>query len=92
MLHVDDSAPTAVLSLAHGKVNALDVELLEAVADRLAALATSQCTALVVTGRGRVFSAGVDLFASSRGVRTMSTASSPPLGAPSKQCSSSRNP
>ena len=37
MLHVDDSAPTAVLSLAHGKVNALDVELLEAVADRLAA-------------------------------------------------------
>jgi enoyl-CoA hydratase/carnithine racemase len=62
MLHVDDSAPTAVLSLAHGKVNALDVELLEAVADRLAALATSQCTALVVTGRGRVFSAGVDLF------------------------------
>jgi enoyl-CoA hydratase/carnithine racemase len=62
MLDIDESAPTAVVRLAHGKVNALDVEMLDEVVDRLALLATSQCTALVVTGRGPVFSAGVDVF------------------------------
>ena len=62
MIDVDDSAPTATLRLAHGKVNALDVEILDALTAALAALERSACRALVVVGHGRAFSAGVDLF------------------------------
>jgi enoyl-CoA hydratase len=62
MLHVDDAAPTAVLRLAHGKVNALDVELLDALTAALAELEHAASRALVVTSEGRAFSAGVDLF------------------------------
>ena len=62
MLLLDDSRPTAVLRLEHGKVNALDVELLEALTETLTSLETSPCRAVVLTGSGRAFSAGVDLF------------------------------
>ena len=62
MLELDDSAPTAVLRLAHGKVNALDVELLDALTELLDTLARSPARAVVFTGAGRAFSAGVDLF------------------------------
>jgi len=49
----------AVLRLAHGKVNALDVELLEAI---IAAFAeAADAPAVVLTGEGRSFSAGADL-------------------------------
>jgi enoyl-CoA hydratase len=50
-----------VLTLAHGKANALDVELCEALAAEVAAFAASADRALVVTGRAAIFSAGVDL-------------------------------
>ena len=50
-----------VLSLEHGKVNALDVELLEALAAELTACAAEPPGALVLTGVGRAFCAGVDL-------------------------------
>ena len=50
-----------VVSLASGRVNALDVELLEELALALSDLARSGADPLVVTGAGRVFSAGVDL-------------------------------
>jgi enoyl-CoA hydratase/carnithine racemase len=52
----------AILRLDHGKVNALDVELLDALTERLAVLNRSPAPALVLTGSGRVFSAGVDLL------------------------------
>src|SRR4051794_25198641 len=48
------------LRLAHGKANALDVELLEALIAALAASADAR--ALIVTAGGSIFSAGVDLF------------------------------
>jgi enoyl-CoA hydratase len=50
-----------VLTLSSGRVNALDVELLEELADAVRELQRSGAGALVVTGAGRAFSAGVDL-------------------------------
>jgi enoyl-CoA hydratase len=50
-----------VLALSSGRVNALDVELLEELTRAIGDLARSGPDALVVTGAGRVFSAGVDL-------------------------------
>jgi len=49
----------AILTLNNGPVNALDLELLSAVPQSLAAVADSR--AVVLTGSGRSFSAGVDL-------------------------------
>lgn len=50
----------AMLRLAHGKANALDIALLEGLSDALDA-AEDAC-AIVLTGTHRIFSAGVDLF------------------------------
>lgn len=51
-----------VLRLAHGKVSALDIELAEALTAELAAAAAAPLRAVVMTGTGSAFSAGVDLF------------------------------
>ena len=58
----DDRPPIAVLRLDHGKASALDTELLGALDGALAELEASDAAALVLTGTGRIFSAGVDLF------------------------------
>jgi len=50
-----------VLTLSSGRVNALDVDLLEELTLAVGDLARSDCGALVITGAGRAFSAGVDL-------------------------------
>ena len=47
--------------LAHGKVNALDLELCQAIAETMRGLDTGDVRAVVLTGTGRAFSAGVDL-------------------------------
>jgi enoyl-CoA hydratase len=47
------------LRLAHGKASALDVELLQALVDALDAAADAR--AIVLTGTGSIFCAGVDL-------------------------------
>jgi enoyl-CoA hydratase len=49
------------LRLAHGKASALDIELLEALLRELAGVG-EDVRALVLTGSGSIFSAGVDLF------------------------------
>jgi enoyl-CoA hydratase len=54
-----DESGVAVLRLNHGPVNALDVELLSALPNALAAAAGAR--AVVLTGTGRCLSAGVDL-------------------------------
>jgi enoyl-CoA hydratase len=54
-----DSA--AVLTMAHGKANAFDTEFLVALRHSLAEVLRSDARALVITARGGIFSAGVDL-------------------------------
>ena len=51
----------AVLTIAHGKANALDTELCNALATRFAELRKSGEKAVILTGQGKIFSAGVDL-------------------------------
>ncbi len=62
MIHREDRGAIAVLRLDHGKVSALDLELLEELEEKLTELEGSDRTALVLTGTGSTFSAGVDLF------------------------------
>ena len=56
------SGGVAVVRLEHGKANALDTELLTAIADECESLKASGARAVVLTGRGEIFCAGVDLF------------------------------
>ncbi|MEM9553027.1 MAG: enoyl-CoA hydratase/isomerase family protein [Acidobacteriota bacterium] len=61
MLHRDDRDGLAVLRFDHDKVHALDLDLLRALRDQLEQLEVSPARALVLTGTGSAFSAGVDL-------------------------------
>ena len=57
MLITEDLDDVAVLRIEHGRVGALDVELLNALTEAV----TASDRALVITGTGSSFSAGVDL-------------------------------
>lgn len=58
----------AVVTMHHGKVNALDIEFCEALAAHFQELAVSSGTkAVVLTAQGKAFSAGVDLLRLSNG-------------------------
>lgn len=59
MLDVEQRSGVTVLRLRHGKVNALDLELLRAITAALAEV--DERAAVVITGTGTAFSAGVDL-------------------------------
>jgi enoyl-CoA hydratase len=51
----------ALVRLAHGKASALDLELCQSLERELERVAASGARALVLTGTGAIFSAGVDL-------------------------------
>jgi enoyl-CoA hydratase len=51
----------AVRTMTHGKANALDIEFCDALAARFEGSRNADAKAVVLTGRGKIFSAGVDL-------------------------------
>ena len=62
MIGREDRDGIRVLRLAHGKVSAIDIELAEAFIAELELAICASVRAVVVTGTGSSFSAGVDLF------------------------------
>jgi len=61
MFEISTQGNVSILRMAHGKANALDLELCEALTKHLEEYRQSAAKAIVVTGTGRIFSAGVDL-------------------------------
>ena len=63
MIHREREGSITIVRMEHGKVNALDLEFLQELHGHLEALAEDpDVRAVVLTGSGRSFSAGVDLF------------------------------
>ena len=67
MIDMKTDAGIAVLTLQHGKANALDIEFCEALAAKFVELRKSGAKAVVITGQGKIFSAGVNLIKLSEG-------------------------
>lgn len=61
MIQREDQGDVLVLRMQHGKVNALDLELLRALAESLEELAAGDTRPVILTGSGSAFCAGVDL-------------------------------
>jgi enoyl-CoA hydratase len=62
MIAGEQRGTLTVLTLEHGKANALDTELCRGLTSALDELLREGASAVVLTGRGKIFSAGVDLF------------------------------
>jgi enoyl-CoA hydratase len=62
MFRVEQRGAVAVVEMAHGKANAVDMELCRGTVEQFAALRASATRAVVLTGSGNIFSAGVDLL------------------------------
>lgn len=67
MIEIKTEAGIAILTLTHGKANTLDIEFCEALAAKFIELRKSDAKAVVLTGQGRIFSAGVNLIKLSEG-------------------------
>lgn len=61
MIDTEEHGPVTVLRMAYGKANALDVELCRHLTGAVRAHGLAPSRALVITGDGRIFSAGADL-------------------------------
>lgn len=62
MIERKDVDSIRILKLAHGKVSAMDLELGEALLREMTDAAAAPIAAVIITGSGSSFSAGVDLF------------------------------
>jgi enoyl-CoA hydratase len=67
VIDIETEDGIAVVTLKHGKANALDIELCEALAACFMELRKSNAKAVVITGQGKIFSAGVNLIKLSEG-------------------------
>jgi enoyl-CoA hydratase len=61
MIDLELRGEVAVLIMRHGKANAMDDAFCEDIIKRLDEVRTSPARAVVITGQGNIFSAGVDL-------------------------------
>ena len=62
MIHQRRQGEITILELSHGKANALDLELSRDLTRSLGEVEASNCRGVVITARGSIFSAGVDLY------------------------------
>jgi enoyl-CoA hydratase len=62
MIERKDAGGIRTIKLAHGKVSAMDIELGEALVQEMADAMDPSVRAVILTGSGSSFSAGVDLF------------------------------
>ena len=62
MIEITHRSGVAILTMVHGKANAFDLEFSDALVSALDDCGRSPVTALVITARGSIFSAGVDLL------------------------------
>lgn len=67
MIEQSEKGGIAIVKLAHGKANTMDIELCEAVIATFKQLQATKAQAVVLTGQGSIFSAGVDLIRTSGG-------------------------
>ncbi|HKA77573.1 MAG TPA: enoyl-CoA hydratase/isomerase family protein, partial [Pseudolabrys sp.] len=67
MIDIKTKDGIALMTLSHGKANAFDIEFCDALTARFSELRTSGAKAVVLTGQGKIFSAGVDLKRLSEG-------------------------
>ena len=61
MFQRDEIGDVVLLRMCHGKANALDLEFLQEISRTFEELAASDVGAVVLSGTGGIFSAGVDL-------------------------------
>src|SRR6202167_2106078 len=62
MINLKTDNGITTITIAHGKANALDMELSEELAQCFEQISESAARAVVITGQGHIFSAGVDLI------------------------------
>jgi enoyl-CoA hydratase len=62
VIHTSEQDGVTILRIDHGKVNELDVEVLDDLTDRLTEVEDTATPALVLTGTRSAFSAGADLI------------------------------
>ena len=62
MIHTEDRENVRILRMEHGKVSAMDLELCQALTEAAHKAGEDEVGAVVLTGTGSSFSAGVDLF------------------------------
>jgi enoyl-CoA hydratase len=67
MIEREQRGTTTIVRMVRGRGNALDLEFCRALAQTFELLARDDCRAVVLTGEGRMFGAGVDLRAMSDG-------------------------
>ncbi|MBV8826878.1 MAG: hypothetical protein JO084_02250 [Bradyrhizobiaceae bacterium] len=91
MIDLEHRGDIAVLTKRHGKANAIDGAFCEEIIKRLGELRTSPFRAVVITGQGKIFSAGVDLVRALNGGPAISGTSCRCCAVRSRSCSSLRS-